>query len=151
MSDDFKVTGADDLALLARRLKEGGHGELRKELLRGIRDAGKVVVPKIKQDMAEKLPRRGGFAALAAREPISVRTRTSASGASVRLFRKRGGGLLDQGRLRHPVFGNREAWAEQKVPADLFGKAIESDAPQIRRAIERVMDDIAAKIARSPL
>ena len=150
MSADFKVTGADDLALLARRLKEGGHGELRKELLRGIRDAGKVVVPKIKQDMAEKLPRRGGFAALAAREPISVRTRTSASGASVRLFRKRGE-WLERGRLRHPVWGNRAVWVQQEVPSDWFGKTVEADAPQIRRAIERVMDDIAAKIARSPL
>ena len=150
MADDFKVTGADDLALLARRLKEGGHGELRKELLRGIRDAGKVVVPKIKQEMAETLPKRGGFAALAAREPIAVRTKTSASGASVRLFRKRGD-WLNRGRLRKPLFGNKDHWYDQQVPSDWFGKAIEGDAPEIRRAIEKVMDDIAAKIARSPL
>jgi len=144
---DFKITGADDLEKLARRLKEEGRDDLRKELLRGIRDAGKDTIPKVREEMLRSLPRRGGFAAEAAKAPIGVRTRATGKNAGVRIARTRGD-WLNRGRLRHPLYGNRGHWYQQAVPSGWFERAIEGDAPQIRAAVIKVMNDIAAKIAR---
>jgi len=46
------------------------------------------------------------------------------------------------------VFGNRSNWVEQQVPTGWFDDPIRSDLPQIRSSIQRVMDDVARKIAR---
>lgn len=148
MAGDFRITGAEDLEKLARRLKDAGNTELRKELLRGIREAGKDTIPKVRDAARAKLPRRGGFAESVARAPIGVRTRASGKSAGVRIARGKGGGNLKAGRLRHPVYGQRKVWREQKVDGDWFDDAIVGDAPQIRRKVLDVMDDIARKIAR---
>jgi hypothetical protein len=150
MTDSFKVSGADDLNLLAKRLKEQSGNELKKELLRGLRETNKPTIGRIKDSARSNLPKRGGLADRVARESIGTRTRLTGDSAGVRIQRKRGRSL-NEGRLRHPVFGNRKVWKEQSVSKDWFDKPIEDDAPAIRRGLQRVMEDIAAKIARSPL
>ena len=147
MTADFEIRGAEELEKLARRLKETGSGDLRKELLRGIRNAGADTIPEIRKGMLEELPSRGGFAAKAARDPIAVRTRTSGKSAGVRIERKRGAGL-NRGRLRRPLFGNREHWFEQRVPTGWYDRAIEGDGPEIQRKVLNVMQDIAKKLVR---
>lgn len=150
MSDSFKVSGADDLELLAKRLKEISGTELKKELLRGIRETNKPTIARIKDSARANLPKRGGLADRVARETIGTRTRLTGDSAGVRIQRKRGR-ALNAGRLRKPLFGNRKHWYDQPVAKDWFDKPIEDDAPQIRRGLQRVMEDVAAKIARSPL
>lgn len=150
MTDSFKVSGVDDLNLLARRLKEQSGTELKKELLRGIRETNKPTIARVKDSARANLPKRGGLAERVARETIGTRTRLTGDSAGVRIQRKRGRSL-NEGRLRHPVWGNRKVWAEQSVSKDWFDKPIEDDAPKIRAGLQKVMEDIAAKIARSPL
>lgn len=144
---DFKITGADDLETLARRLKAAGGNELRKELLRGIRETNKSTIAEIRKSAQENLPRRGGLADLVAKGSIGTRTSPTAASAGVSITRKRGRGL-NEGRLRHPLFGNRGHWFQQPVAKGWFDRPIEKDAPEIRAGLERVMRDVAAKITR---
>lgn len=146
MSESFKITGADELERLAKRLKELGGTELKKELLRGIRETNKPTIARIKESAQANLPKRGGLAALVANDSIGTRTRLSGSPA-VRIQRKRGRGL-NEGRLRHPLYGNRKVWVAQTVAKDWFNRPIENDAPKIRANLQKVMQDVAAKITR---
>jgi len=171
MSESFRITGADDLETLAKRLKSAGDNDLKKELLRGIRETNKPTIAKVRKSAAENLPKRGGLAAKVAKDPIGTRTRLTGDSAGVRISRKRGRGL-NEGRLRHPVFAKNRTrlgrktgraktghvlggedrkewtWVGQTVAKDWFNKPIEDDAPKIRDALQRVMQDVAAKITR---
>jgi len=147
MAQDFEIRGAGELEKLAKRLKDTGGNDLKRELLRGIRETNKPTTAKVRKSAAENLPRRGGLAAKVAREPIGTRTRLTGNSAGVTISRKRGRGL-NEGRLRKPLFGDREHWFQQTVAKDWFSKPIEDDAPKIRDGLQRVMQDVAAKIAR---
>jgi len=147
MPDDFQIRGAEQLDELAKRLKAAGGNDLKKELLRGIRETNKPTIAKVRKSAAENLPRRGGLAAQVAKESIGTRTRLTGNSAGVTISRKRGRGLND-GRLRKPLFGNREHWYAQAIPKGWFTKPIEDDAPRIRDGLQKVMGDVAAKITR---
>ena len=145
---DYTIRGAEDLEKVARRLKDlAGGNELKKELLRGIRETNKPTIAKIRQSAAESLPRRGGLAALVAKGPIGTRTRLSGNSAGVTIQRKRGRSL-NEGRLRHPVFRNREVWVQQRVATGWFERPIKGDAARIRVGLQKVMADTASKIAK---
>lgn len=142
--------GADQLDRLAKRLKATGDRELRKELLRGIREGTKGTKPDITRSLSTRLPRRGGLAARMATSRISTRTKLSGKSVSVRLEARAPHDIkgMNAGRLRHKVFG-REQWVEQQVPPGVFTDPIERDAPEIRRNVERVMSDVASRIERN--
>src|SRR5690242_12010056 len=82
---DLRVTGADDLERVGKRLREVGAGDLRKELLRGIREAGKPVILDVRKSALETLPRRGGLAALVAKSKFATRTRVSGKNVGVQI------------------------------------------------------------------
>ena len=147
MTADFEIRGAQDLTVLAKRLKDAGRNDLRKELLKGIRESGADTVLKIRDSALENLPRRGGLAAKVAAEKASVRASYAASGARVSLRRKRGRGL-NAGRLRHPVYGNRSVWVQQLVSAGWFDDPVRDAAPDIRRKIAVVVKRVTDKFTK---
>lgn len=149
---DFEVRGANQLEEVARRLKAAGAGDLRKELLAGIRAANKPVIAEIRASARENLPKSGGLAALIASSSYGTRTRTSGNsvGVQIRGTSRSVKGLraLNAGRLRHPVFGNRSTWVEQSVTPGFFSKPIEKSKEELRHGIETVLADIAKRIER---
>ena len=145
MGDDFQVRGSEDLARLAKALKEAGRNDLRKELLKGVRESGASTVLEIRDSALRNLPRRGGLAEKVAAEKASLRATYGGSAARVSIRRKRGRGL-NAGRLRHPVYGNRENWVQQKVDANWFDDPIRDAAPDIRRRLQAVLDRIADRV-----
>lgn len=143
--------GARELAALAKRLKDEGNGSLRKELLKGIYGAGKQAIPEVRRSATRMLPRRGGLAAQIAAQSFTSRASLSGSSVSVRLI---GQGMkelgdIDAGRLRHPVFGNRDVWEAQSVTAGFFSGTMQAQAPSIRREIDKTMNDVAHRLTRS--
>jgi hypothetical protein len=146
------VTGVGELDAVARRLKAAGRGDLRKELLKGIRAQGKPAIADVKRSARATLPTRGGFADLVARSSYGMRTRLSGdkmgvsivgTGRSVKSLR-----AINAGRLRHPVWGNRDVWVEQHIEPGFFDGPIEKRADDIRRGIQKVLADIANKVER---
>ena len=147
MGSDFEVRGAQDLARLSKRLKDAGRNDLRKELLRGVRESGASTVLEIRDSALENLPRRGGLAEKVSAEKASVRSTWAAGGARVSLRRKRGRGL-NEGRLRHPVYGNRDVWVQQPVNRNWFDDPIRDAAPTIRKRIELVVKTVNYKFTK---
>ena len=147
---DFTVTGADDFYRLSKALKAAGRTELRKELNAELRKAGKPLIDRTRAAARSDLPSRGGLAAQVAREPQRIQVRTGARTAGVRVVvgRRRGGARgANRGVIRHPVFGNRDKWVNQRVEPGWFDKTLQRDAPDIARpAIEAAMQSIADKV-----
>lgn len=147
---DLRIQGADQLGDIARHLKETGDKELRKELYRGIQRAAKPLRTAAQQAARENLPKRGGLNEWVASSKFSITTRGGRDPA-VRVAGKKAGHDLkrmDQGRLRHPLYGNRRHWFIQQIPAGWFSTAMTARAPAVRRDVVAVLDDVAARIAR---
>ena len=151
MADDFTIRGAEEFIRLSKALKHAGQTELRKELNRSLRAAAKPLIPKARAEALRRLPSKGGLAKQVSKEPMRVQVRTGATTAGVRIVvgRKQGGArAANRGFIRHPVFGNREVWVDQKVPADWFDEPLTKSAPEVRRALEGAMNDIAEQVVR---
>ena len=150
MADDFEVRGADQFLALSKALKHAGRTELRKELNKAMRVGAKPLIPKARAEAMRRLPQRGGLAKQVAKEPARVQTRTGKDpGVRVVVGKKRGGArMANRGVVRHPVFGNRGKWVEQKVQPGWFDDPMEASAPEIRRALQQGIEDVAAKVVR---
>lgn len=146
----IEVRGAEQLDRIGRRFKEAGEKELRKELLAGIRKSNKPTISAIRANARGSLPRRGGFADQVAASRIATRTRLvgKSAGVQIRALGMYNLRQLNRGRLRHPLFGNREHWYEQQIEPGWFSEPIEKDAPRIRADIEAAMQDVARKIEK---
>lgn len=147
MPSALRMTGADDLGKLAADLKQAGRNDLRKEMLRGIRTATRPAVAAVRISAQVRLPRRGGLAREVAAEQITSRTTTTGRNVGVRIQRRRGQ-ALEQGRLRHPVFGNRDVWVTQEVSPEWFTRPLEMLEPSVQVALKRVLDNITRDLAR---
>jgi len=61
---------------------------------------------------------------------------------------------MDKGTVRHPVFGNREAWVSQSfTPAGWFTRTAQTHAPLVRARLARILEtyrrDLAAALRRA--
>ena len=149
MTDGISVSGADDFYRLSKALKNAGKVELRKQLNKQLREAAKPLVQDARDAARRELPQKGGLAAQVAKSPIRVQVRTGARTAGVRIT-GRGQGLrgADRGRLRHPVFGNRDRWVTQDVKPGWFTGTMEREAPKVKPAIDQAIQDVADVIVR---
>lgn len=55
---------------------------------------------------------------------------------------------LDQGRLRHPLFGDRKWWYSQAVRPGWFTRPLEAKASDFERELDRAVDKVAEEINR---
>jgi hypothetical protein len=149
---NMRIEGADQLGDLAKRLKQAGDKELRKELLRGIQKAGKPLKAAAKEAALDGLPSSGGLNAYVAAGQFAVRTRSGGRNPGIRLVGKKKGHDIratDKGRLRHPVWGH-DWWVTQDIKPGWWTDTMTSDhvlAP-VRRDVLDAMQAVAAKIAR---
>ena len=88
-------------------------------------------------------------------EAIRISVRTSGDpGARVWIDRSRLPGditmgvvnRLNEGRLRHPVFGNKRRWAQQTARAGWWDATVRNHQARITREVERVADDVRRRI-----
>lgn len=150
---DIEVRGAEDIADLVKRIREHADAKaLRKELFAGLNRATKDIRGELIEVIPASLPTRGGLADLV---KSRVRSNTSAkagkfAGVSMR-FQAKGHDIrtLTGKRLRHPVFGNRNAWVDQTagVEPSVFMAKFEEQTPVLQDAVMRVLNDIAQKVA----
>ena len=147
---DIKVTGADEFGILARRLKEAGDKELRKELYAGINRAVKPLRADVKAAAGDYLPKRGGYADLIASElKVSSRKRAVGQNPAIYLLGKAGKrdvSSVNRGRLRHPLFGNRRHWYNTRVTPGFWTKTLAADAPMVRVELVEAIRRVARKI-----
>jgi hypothetical protein len=143
--------GADAFLALSKRLKEAGEAEIRKELHKAVRNAGKPLIPKVRAAALRELPSAGGLNQRIAKKPYRSQARTGAKTAGLRIT----GGKVDprinnQGRIAHPVFGRPKSTVVQTFPEarGYFDETLRGEAPQIREEITEVLVDFAQRLMR---
>lgn len=149
---ELEVLGADQFAALSRRLREASDRGLQRELFAALNRASRPAREKVLADLPAYLP-----------DPYAedfgptLRMRTSGrSGrnAGIRITAKAAGprkeryiGPLNEGLLRHPLFGMRRYWYAQDVHPGFFSEPITESAPVIRQELIQAMETIASQIA----
>jgi hypothetical protein len=155
---DVRMQGVEQLTQLGRDLKAAGEKDLRRELLRSGRAMGKPIKAELAASALEKLPHRGGLAALIAKAKVRVATRLSGRNVGVSFVGRWTGHDLpsiDRGRLRHPIRqrsaekagGRPKIWVSQTIPAGYWTKVFDGPGADIARdEFLKAVDAVAAKL-----
>jgi hypothetical protein len=143
--------GSRELAALAARLKAAGARDLRLQLLRGLKEGAKPLIPAVQAAARDQLPKSGGLNEQVASQKVSVSVRTGARTAGVRLTTTAPDtAQTDAGFVRHPVFGRRGKgqWRTQQIPAAVgwWSKTLANSAGEVTPELVKVMEEVAVKI-----
>ncbi len=143
---DVRVEGAAQVQAVRRELRRLGDKDAMRQFYAALNRATKPMRAAAQQQALVQLPRRGGLAARVAKEKL--RTSTARGGVSILGPKNRQLRLIDAGFVRHPVFGNREVWRTQPIPAGYFTKPMKEGAPVARKELLDEMEKVAADVAR---
>lgn len=151
--DLLEVRGLEKLARVSALLKDAPK-EMQRELYRELNSITKPLRAAMRDEIPNALPRRGGLAArVQQRSSFTASARKGGAfvGVSIRARGRKGTDvrMLESGRLRHPVFGNRRAWVEQTagVREKALTKVFESERGHILYELDGALDRLAAKLA----
>lgn len=157
------VRGADQLKELGAALK-GADKDIKREMLRGFREAGKPLVKDVKAGILATFPNKGGLADRVAKSSIGVRTRLTGKSAGVRVqaVGKQGRSVTTRslrsmdaaGSWRHPIYPipsrprKTWKWKEQSSGAveGWFTEETENHADDIRADLVKAMNRAADRI-----
>jgi hypothetical protein len=169
MVQDIRIIGTGQLLELSRKLRAAGHENIRSSFARRIRRAAEPLQADLQetirtlpiQSQPRKAGSRGGPSptdrplrrSIAQAVRISVRV-TGNPGARVWLDKSRLPpditmgvvNRLNEGRLRHPVFGNKRRWVQQTTTPLWWDKTVRAHQPRITREVERVVDDVRRRL-----
>ncbi|MFF8458520.1 hypothetical protein ACF06T_28780 [Streptomyces albidoflavus] len=165
MAGSVQVHGTGQLLTLSRRLRAAGGARLQRNFARRIRRAAEPLHRDLQQAIraqplvseGRKSGSRGGRsqntrplrATLAGGLRISVRTGAQ-PGARVWMDKSRlphdlrnMPWVIEQGRVRHPVFGNRRRWATQWArPAGWWSRTVRAGTPRMTAEVSRIREDV---------
>ncbi|MER6821661.1 hypothetical protein ABT316_19385 [Streptomyces cellulosae] len=169
MPQNVRVIGTGQLLELQARLRRAGHENIRSSMQRRIRRAAEPLRDELQDrirslnisSQGRKAGKRGGpspttrplRASIARAVRISVRTGGN-PGAKVWLDRARLPddipmgvvNRLHEGRLRHPVFGNKRRWVQQNTTPLWWDNTVRAHQPRITREVARVVDDVRRRL-----
>jgi hypothetical protein len=147
------ISGGAELRYVAGKLRKAAARDLTRELRSGQRAAFRPLQPEIKAEAAATLPKRGGYAGVMSRAvKVSVRTGIGKNALTARVYARgraeaRDVVAVNNGILRHKLFGNRRHWYAQRVrtgfvdrPADRLADRVLNESAE---AVGRVLQQIA--------
>ncbi|OQR64781.1 hypothetical protein B6E66_07425 [Streptomyces maremycinicus] len=149
------------LAALTRAIRAEEDGkQLRKELAANMREALKPGAAEAKSSIMA-VSSAGLPTAPALRSSIARKIRPEVklggrwSGARVKAFKTKNvrnfpnapKRMNRAGGWRHPVFGNREVWAQQHGKTDWFDRSFEGREGVYKQAVEAAMENMARRLA----
>lgn len=170
MVRNFRILGTGQLLELQRQLRAAGHENLRASMQRRVRRAAEPLRDDLQSTVRSLVinsqgrgsGKRGGHTpttrplrvAIAEAIRISVRTSSGSAGAQVWIDRSllppdipmAVVNRLNEGRLRHPVFGNRRRWAQQTTTPLWWDKTVRAHQARITSEVERVLDDVRRRL-----
>lgn len=150
MPVDITVQGAEDLARVAKALRQVGDKELKRELSAGLSRATGPLIGGARRSAEAVLPRRGGLGKRVARGRVTTRRRTVGGDPDVRIEAFTGRGA-DAGVVRHPVFqqpGRPVVQVSQRVTPGWFTRPMEAGADEVARELVKVIDGIVDRLDR---
>lgn len=143
----LEITGGGQFHVVAMKMRNAAHGDLEREILQALERASVPLRKDAKASALEHLPKRGGLNVLVADSIMTVRRR--AGGITVVAKGMTQLAKTNNGEIRHPVYGNRNAWTTQNIPLakDWFFKPFHDGKGKITRELRLAMDEVARKIA----
>jgi len=165
-------SGSEQLAALAVRIKAAAPTGLRVELLRGLKEGAKPLIPKLHDAAIAQLPHTGGLNEQVAGQKVTVQVRTGAKTAGVRLKTTAPDTKqTDEGWVRHPVFSMKTTdrqgktariakvdghysqtakvkWVTQQIPAakGWWSDTLAKSGPEVTPALMAAMETVAVQI-----
>lgn len=138
---------AEELRLLSTRLRATGQSGLKKNMAKAIRLEVAPARAAVKAELLKVMPKEGGaneYLAKSISVTSAVLTGPQTAGVVVRGKRKgTDWKSINEGELRHPVFGNRNVWRDTQVPAGWWERALEPFGLAVRMALVRSMNETA--------
>jgi hypothetical protein len=146
------LSGAE-LRYVAGKLRKAAARDLTRELRKGQRAAFRPLQKEIKAEALATLPKAGGYNVTMSRAvKVTVTTGTGKKALTARIYATgkadaRDVRKVNDGILRHPLFGNRKNWHTTKVRAGFVDRPIDRLSDQVLKesadAVQRVLDSIA--------
>ncbi len=119
--------------------------KLRLAFNRRIRAILEPLKEEVKSSASESLPRSGGFAADIAASRFT--TGINQSGVVFKMKDQYSLKKIDEGRLRHPVFGRmKDPWVMQPIHNHFWTKPVDEAKPEIQAAIIEAVEEVAKEI-----
>lgn len=163
-----RILGTGQLLELQRRLRAAGGENIRSSMQRRIRRAAEPLRDDLRSTI-RGLPirsggrgsgKRGGSspttrplrATIAGAIRISVRT---SGNPGARVYVDKGllppdlrnmPQVINTGRIRHPVFGNRRRWSTQTATPLWWDNTVRSHTPRMNSEVARVLDDVRRRL-----
>lgn len=146
MADGLRIN-AEEYVAFAAKLKTM-EPKIRNGVRKRIRESAKAFGPEIVREGAEPLPDRGGVEAAVVAKGRAPTVAQTSTGVRLVLGKKKGPqiGRMNEGNLRHPVFGQRKAWVNQPVPAGSWTAAADARLPELREAVRKEMESILKEL-----
>lgn len=154
MGLEVRVTGGRDLFAVSRALRNIGDKGLGKQMGKALQDASKELRPAIKKSAAQLMPHSGGYAVVLSKS-LRFRQNVQTSRTTARIvFKVHADGRkerrdipsLNRGRLRKPLYGNRNYWYSQRVRPGFVDRPVDRLAPDIARRMNAVVDYVADQL-----
>lgn len=151
----FRIQGLEEFKRAALVLRETGggpggiDGDIKKMLLKELRAAGRPAALAIKAAWKAEMPQGGGLADRLGGARVGVRNRLTGKSAGTSIAALVPGWDLDAietGKLRHPVYGNKKAWAGQDVPAHVAGEAFAAMEPAVQARVNLAVETVIASV-----
>jgi hypothetical protein len=153
VSADLRIEGSEKLGALSDALRRYGTAGLEKELFDGIERAVQPLVAAVKKSLKTYLPDRYAEAVAVSLVERAVRLAGSNPGvrltasAKTRRGKQRDLVSLNKGRLRHPLYGDREWWFDQEVKKGFWDEPLLDESDAVREELVKVLDNIARELA----
>lgn len=163
MPRSVQITGTGQLVSLSRRLRTAGGARLQQNLSRRIRRAAEPLHKDLQSAVRSVQLPGSGRKTRGGPSPTTRPLRSTLAGGiriSVRLGAQPGARVwmdksrlpsdlrnmpwvLDEGRVRHPVFGNRKRWTTQQAsPTRWWTRTVDAGTPRMRAEVERILGDV---------
>ncbi len=165
----IRATGGEKLQRVILRLKETGNEGLGKGMAAGLRIAARPIEPAVRAEASRRMP--PGYGPVLSKS-LTFRTTVRSFKYTARVtWKVYGDGkkerrdvpALNRGQLRHPVFGRTRrlkrhakhratsqpnSWVTQRIQRGFVDDPVKLLAPNVRKEMDKVIDQVAAKITR---
>ncbi|MFG3154225.1 hypothetical protein ACGF7W_19525 [Streptomyces sp. NPDC048219] len=163
MPSSVQITGTGQLVGLSRRLRTAGGARLQQNLARRVRRAAEPLHKDLQSAVRSVQLPGSGRKVSGGPSPTTRPLRATLAGGiriSVRMGAQPGARVwmdkgrlppdlrnmpwvLDEGRVRHPVFGNRKRWTTQWAqPTGWWTRTVAAGTPRMRAEVERILGDV---------
>lgn len=150
MSEFNIITMRDEVTRAVEKMRKARLGGARSEIRRTLTKATKPLRTQIRDAARDRLPKAGGLNKWAAVMPgLLTDFRPDTQSVKIR-DSKRGHDLksIDEGRVRHPLYGDKNHWYQQAVAPGFFTDTVAARSPEVAAVVRTELEKYLAQIGR---